>query len=911
MALPHTWIDASGLHALGCIYSVDVAVLQADMEPALLGPSIKGQSFGTAMVAVAMVNDMHFWALLPRVLEADMDVTTHLAADDESVWAQHLVPCSPAPAAKRPRVGSSIHLVDEHNDGDDAHSSKFTMLEPNLVADELVDVEMQICCELRGWNPFAAPSAALVAALQHKVRMCRASESTVPAIGECRRRQKAVEQLLLESAAEHAAAANMSPGFIYRRAAKWHLQKKTSILQVHDKRATTALEDIKVFKDIHMGAISSALEKGCGRWEKPHKCLNQFKANPDLMRNWRVLWYSLPPAMRRESLLVMCKEAQKAHEKSDMRSAWRLHYKVLGIDVCEDAFCVITGIGRSSLTQARKAAVAGHQSSLSRSELPLHLAILPGSKPLVYLDARKWIETYARDHGEHDPRHLEYFLPAGRRHFYYLLYNHDRKTQNTESASETVFGLCWRTECPHIKINTSVNPFLKCGLCTYMKQQIDLTPRSDVTLLNALKERMGIHLSFQSSQRLAENRKEEEADQSDGNKWAHHIDRMDQVKTIFPSLHSQASTQWFKGGARVKCSIIGGYWHGIRNAHFVIRTAFDDFATGSENQASALLQNLHDAGLQAGFLPLEWFVGADNTPKETKNQWVIFFFAWLLCALRTTRLWCAEEGFLIVGHTHGKDDRFFSMIGHVTAGKSYITREDMLHIITTELKKWTIRCGHLYTVWKWKDVVSVVPLPALHGLHNCHAFQIFRAGGVHLRWKQYMTDETWSKSIVLVEPHHVPTLAAWRPEAIAPELAGKQAMLAFADKLELFLADTHQSLEKYKGALHALRGTMMHQMEFQRGPSVDAIVADLISVGQKEPVKQSNATNADAALGDQLCQFFPGADVPGFPLDTLVGTSTRDGKKPAPPPDFLIIGSLYSVNFLFPSVVLSSGACMD
>ena len=109
MALPHTWIDASGLHALGCIYSVDVAVLQADMEPALLGPSIKGQSFGTAMVAVAMVNDLHFWALLPRVLEADMDVTTHLTADDEGVWAQHLVPCSPATGAKRPRVGSSIH----------------------------------------------------------------------------------------------------------------------------------------------------------------------------------------------------------------------------------------------------------------------------------------------------------------------------------------------------------------------------------------------------------------------------------------------------------------------------------------------------------------------------------------------------------------------------------------------------------------------------------------------------------------------------------------------------------------------------------------------------------------------------------------------------------------------------------
>ena len=108
MALPHTWIDASGLHALGCIYSVDVAVLQADMEPALLGPSIKGQSFGTAMVAVAMVNDMHFWALLPRVLEADMDVTTHLMwqmmkACGRNTWC-HVHPHPP------PRGRASAHL---------------------------------------------------------------------------------------------------------------------------------------------------------------------------------------------------------------------------------------------------------------------------------------------------------------------------------------------------------------------------------------------------------------------------------------------------------------------------------------------------------------------------------------------------------------------------------------------------------------------------------------------------------------------------------------------------------------------------------------------------------------------------------------------------------------------------------
>ena len=242
---------------------------------------------------------------------------------------------------------------------------------------------------------------------------------------------------------------------------------------------------------------------------------------------------------------------------------------------------------------------------------------------------------------------------------------------------------------------------------------------------------------------------------------------------------------------------------------------------------------------------------------------------------------------------------FLSTTGHVLKGKSYITREDMLHIILTELRKWNIRCGHLYTVWGWHALPSAVTLPALHGLHHCHAFQIFRSGGIHLRWKQCMTDDTWSKSIVLVQPHEVPTLAAWRPEAREPSFEGRTAMLSFVDKLELFLADNHQSLEKYQGAIRSLRATINHQMEFQRGPTVDEIVADLRRVGTNEPVAMTNRTNADNALTDQLCQFFPGADVPAFPVDTLVSTSVRGGGKPPAPPRVLMSGFLHSASHVF------------
>ena len=889
MLLPTTWLDAAALHALGCTYSVDVAVLQCGMDPTFVGASLGKLATDVAhtMVTVAMVNDVHFWALL----RPDADESDKVGPSEESDngdWARTLAAgAALGPSSAKRHCGNG----GANDDGDECCMEDTIEIEPNLVPDSHVDIEMEICSELRRWSPWDEPSCELVAAMHRKTQLTDESSSWQTVAQQCRRRRKAVEQLLLEAAVEHTAAANLSPVMMYRRAARWHLQKKTSVLQLHDKRAITATEDIQVFKDIRMEPIAESMAKGCGRWGKDHSCLDTFAANLDVVRNWRVLWFSLPPALRRESLLTMCRASLAMHRKSGVTSEWRIQYIVLGVAVCLDAFCAITGIGRSSLTQARNAALEGHQSSLARSELPLHLAILPTSKPHRYLDARRWIEVYAARHAESDSRRIECHLPAGRRVFYHVLYEHDRSGQGwRDIAPLTLFYACWRTECPHIKINKSSNPFLHCGFCDYMLLQIDLTPRADAVLLFALKNRLGEHLHFQSAQRLAENRKEEEADQSGGDEWSMHIDRMDQVKTIFPELHSQRRAGWFQGGARIKCSIIGAYWHGIKNAQFVIRTCFEDFSTGSENQASAMLQNLHSAGLQAGYLPKRWFVGADNTVKETKNQWVFYVLCWLLAVMEGTRLWLTEEGYLLVGHTHGSDDRFFSMIGHVIQGKSYINRCDLMHIIVTELKKWLIRVEHLYAVWRWKEVKDVVSVPQLHGLHHCHAFQVFRSGGIHLRWKQYMTDETWSRSIVMVQPHDVARLALWRPEVYIPKFSERSKMMSFADRIELFLADSHHTLESYKGAIQDLRSTIEHNMEFQRGPSVDEIVNDLVRVGRNNPNQQSNAGAAANALGDQICQFFPGADQPALPLQALV-TTHADRLRSSAPPRVLMPGS--------------------
>ena len=63
--------------------------------------------------------------------------------------------------------------------------------------------------------------------------------------------------------------------------------------------------------------------------------------------------------------------------------------------------------------------------------------------------------------------------------------------------------------------------------------------------------------------------------------------------------------------------------------------------------------------MREGHLPQVFVIGADNTRKETKNQYCMWFLAWLLCALRDTPLRSIEVVFLLVGHTHNKLDRLF------------------------------------------------------------------------------------------------------------------------------------------------------------------------------------------------------------------------------------------------------------
>ena len=163
----------------------------------------------------------------------------------------------------------------------------------------------------------------------------------------------------------------------------------------------------------------------------------------------------------------------------------------LGKNVCRRAFLALTGIGSNSLTLARSAAAADKRSSLSGAELGACLSIKNTNRPKLYLDARMWLEHFADSSGEHSPMHIETFLPNGRKSDYYAMYVYNRRDRpSDEVASFATFLEAWRFDLPHIRVASSLSKFIRCGVCDYLRDQIDRCPRDKTEYMGALVRRL-------------------------------------------------------------------------------------------------------------------------------------------------------------------------------------------------------------------------------------------------------------------------------------------------------------------------------------------------------------------------------------------------------------------------------------
>ena len=108
-------------------------------------------------------------------------------------------------------------------------------------------------------------------------------------------------------------------------------------------------------------------------------------------------------------------------------------------------------------------------------------------------------------------------------------------------------------------------------------------------------------------------------------------------------------------------------------------------------------------------------------------------------------------------------------------------------------------------------------------------------------------------------------------------------MLAWVDKFEASLGDAHGSVEDHRAGLRWLRRLISGEdPKYASGPSVDAILDDLLRLGKGERVEPSDGSTS--LPSDQIVQLFPGADVPHLAPDLLmsVGSTKREDSISAP-----------------------------
>ena len=426
------WVDASVIHALACVFRVDVAIWQAHQEPHVLGHSMcahtllsQGPAFG--LLPLALNNDHHFWG----VVVADVDKRP---ASDKLTEIEDWVAL--------PRACSDAN--DSEVDDDDHMTLPMILdMSPDVMSPEEVDAELQLCSCLASWVPWAAPTELVnnsLAAIQKRTT-----------VRQCVLRGQVVEDLVWEAAN----ADKLPPRLQYNAASRYRLKKArlSAVSHMAKSQHTVAAEALATHSMIDLALITETLSKPCWKRGKAHICMDVFRANPQVIRVWRVMWHCLPAAVRREKLMHMMADSFQKHREHAVPGVWVFDdYSLLGYKVCRDAFRFLTGIGNSSLTAARNSVMQFKQSSSARAELSQWLDIVNTNKPKLYLDARSWLEWYADTHAEKSPISLTCYLPRGRKQFYHLLYERDRRGRNQESAQLSVFLQAWRCETPWIVI---------------------------------------------------------------------------------------------------------------------------------------------------------------------------------------------------------------------------------------------------------------------------------------------------------------------------------------------------------------------------------------------------------------------------------------------------------------------------
>ena len=166
----------------------------------------------------------------------------------------------------------------------------------------------------------------------------------------------------------------MCPTLRYQRAERAlksssYLLNESGLQSKHS--ADVVKKTIKMSCLLDQKTIEQHTATSCSRGSQEHPCKILFRENPKLVKNWRILWASLPKQVRLNHLLQA------------MAKPGEFHF--LGIKVCALAFQHLTGVSAGTLQLARENRDKGNQSFQSVRQLNTWMGTASNSKPSRYL----------------------------------------------------------------------------------------------------------------------------------------------------------------------------------------------------------------------------------------------------------------------------------------------------------------------------------------------------------------------------------------------------------------------------------------------------------------------------------------------------------------------------------------------
>ena len=117
-------------------------------------------------------------------------------------------------------------------------------------------------------------------------------------------------------------------------------------------------------------------------------------------------------------------------------------------------------------------------------------------------------------------------------------------------------------------------------------------------------------------------------------------------------------------------------------------------------------------------------------------------------------------------------------------GRDYFTVVGMLRQFVGRLAC-NVQTAHLSQVWGWNQLKEQRCFYIMRNLDPVHAFRFSRSGGIYMQWKQWCTDESWSRPVLLVPQEDIPSLASLRPPCLDMEFSAGQSILDWINRFEV------------------------------------------------------------------------------------------------------------------------------